>query len=281
MALTADTTKQSAGKQLIAPQIADAIRIFAGSYSQIGSRDHGTAAKVGAAAPFASEAGAIATGFNSKGNTLGSVATSPVPEAELDVGGQIVKDLTCAGLAGTKADVMRLVYATDDATFTLVRPATLAQVVGVVTRFVSGTVCDVLFLGIEALVALGLAGGGAETKLLAVISGASGGGGTFATGIEMQGHGRITGVYGTVVEPLVGGGASLSVNLEIRGTNVTGGVIPWVLAAAAGSKKAGTAVTAANVFSNGSLIDVEIAESTVSTAGIMAVYANILREPGL
>ena len=58
-------------------------------------------------------------------------------------------------------------------------------------------------------------------------------------------------------------------------------MIEWLLANAAGVKKAGTAVTALNVFSHGSLIDVEVVENSASSAGLMGIYANVLREPGL
>jgi len=86
-----------------------------------------------------------------------------------------------------------------------------------------------------------------------------------------------------VIDTLVGAGADLDVNLEVDGTNLTGGVIEWVLADSNGDKKAGTAVTddGANLFHQGDLIDVEVAMNTASTAGLMGIYAEVLAQPGL
>lgn len=67
-----------------------------------------------------------------------------------------------------------------------------------------------------------------------------------------------------------GAGATMSLNLEIGATNVTGGVVNPTLAntATLGQLVAGTAVTAANVGTNASTLSIEVAAGgTIFTAG--------------
>jgi hypothetical protein len=153
--------------------------------------------------------------------------------------------------------------------------------VGRIIAWRTSTYCDVLCWGVVGTDILSLAGQAQYCWLVGVVSGIAAAGGNVATGIVAPHHGKILQVYGIVVQALAGAGADISYNLEIGGTNVTGGVVNVVLASAQGAKIAGTAVTAENVFHEGDLIDIEVAVATASTAGLVGIYAEIEKGLGL
>ncbi|ANS05693.1 hypothetical protein [uncultured Mediterranean phage] len=277
MALSANATYTIRDTKQVAVQGLEAEEFYNGSLLQVHSRSH--ADNGGRAEAWILEDGAIPMGFATT-RTTGD--TSELVEATMDLAGRVIKVLAVTGLAGTVADNMRLVYASDDGTFTLTRAA-MDHPVGIVSKFSTATVADVLFFSFETLCAIGMAGAGRGALWnLGTISGIVSTG-NLLTGIEAPCHGRITSVYGIVLEPQTDADADGDINLEIEGTNVTGGVIEWVTADAIGAKKAGTAITAEDVFHEGDLIDVECVENTAGTAadGYMTIYANVLTEPGL
>ena len=281
MALATDQVYDVTPAQLVNPEIVNTDRVFGGSYVMLGSFDHATAADRGRVQAWNDEEGAIPFCFSIKGDTTGDTTLADPPDSNLDIFPRIIKGLAVAALVGNITDVSRLVYATDDNTFTITRPALTAPL-GIIVASVSAAAADVLFFGADTMMAMALAGQGLTTWHLGTISGNVSGSGNGATGIEAPHRGRILSVYGSIITNLNGGGADLDINLEIGGANVTGGVIPWLLADAQGAKKAGSAVTddGANLFHQGDLIDIEIAMNTASTDGYMAVYANVLCEPG-
>ena len=282
MALATDQVYDVTPAQLVNPEIVNTDRVFGGSYVMLGSFDHATVADRGRVQAWNDEEGAIPFCFSIKGDTTGDTTLADPPDSNLDIFPRIIKGLPVAALVGNITDVSRLVYATDDNTFTITRPALTAPL-GIIVASVSAAAADVLFFGADTMISMALAGQGLTTWHLGTISGNVSGSGNGATGIEAPHRGRILSVYGSIITNLNGGGADLDINLEIGGTNVTGGVIPWLLADAQGAKKAGSAVTddGNNLFHQGDLIDIEIAMNTASTAGLMAVYANVLCEPGL
>lgn len=73
----------------------------------------------------------------------------------------------------------------------------------------------------------------------------------------------------------VGVGGTMLLNAEIDGTNVTGGVVTVATGDAVGAVKAGTAITAANTFSPGSVLDIEAATVTAMTAGEFTLELDI------
>lgn len=281
MALATDQVYDVTPAQLVNPEIVNTDRVFGGSYVMLGSFDHATVADRGRVQAWNDEEGAIPFCFSIKGDTTGDTTVADPPDSNLDIFPRIIKGLPVAALVGNITDVSRLVYATDDNTFTITRPALTAPL-GIIVASVSAAAADVLFFGADTMISMALAGQGLTTWHLGTISGNVSGSGNGATGIEAPHRGRILSVYGSIITNLNGGGADLDINLEIGGTNVTGGVIPWLLADAQGAKKAGSAVTddGNNLFHQGDLIDIEIAMNTASTDGYMAVYANVLCEPG-
>lgn len=281
MALSANASYTIRDNKRIAVEAFNAAEIYNGAYLMGGSRDHATANLPGRVRAFNDEAGAIPLGFATQRAT-GNTSASPIVEAEVDLAGRVMKNIAVTGLAGTVADNFRLVYMTDDATFTLTRP-TLGHPIGVVTRWLSATNADVYFFGFGELCAIGMGGAAKRRELLCLVT-AGATTGNVATGILCPSHGRILSVYGIVVVDATDADVQQDINLEIDGTNVTGGVVTWLFSDAVGAKKAGTAVTALNVFNEGSLIDVETTATVAGTTadpGLMAIYADVLVEPGL
>jgi hypothetical protein len=278
MALTADTTRRTAGAGSHDGEIVNAAVCYAGGYAMQGSPSHATAATRGRIQPWNDEVGAIPFGRIQKGGT-GATAANPIPRASNDLEAHILKAIAVTGVTAI-GDVGRVVYMTDDNTLTLARP-TYGLPVGRIIAWRATTSCDVLFWGVIGTDILALAGAAQDRWLLGVVTGIAAAGGDVATGIVAPYHGKINAVYGIVAAALVGAGADISYNLEINGTNVTGGVIQCLLAGGTGTKNAGTAITAENVFHEGDLIDIEVAVGTASTGGLVAIYAEVERLLGL
>ena len=278
MALAANGTAVLRESAQIAMQAVNAAAIYNQARVMGGDRSHATPGRVG---PCAAADGEIPLGRATSRQT-GDTGATPIVEATVDTQPYVAKNIAVTGLAGTYADNLRKVYQVDDLALTIVKPASNALPVGVISRFISATNADVYFFGFDALCAIALAGGGQTTMLVGIVNGVESAG-NHATGIVMSGHGRILAVYGVVFEPITDADATATINLEIGGTNVTGGVITWATADVLGDNKAGTAVTAANVFHDGDLLDIEVAAGTAGTAadGYMAVYATIEWELGL
>lgn len=210
--------------------------------------------------------------------TSGDLTASPIPRVDVPIEGHIFR-LAVTGLAGDRTDNLRKVYATDDDTFTLTKPASVAKPVGVVHAYFDSSEADVYIFGMYEQIMFSMSGADTRTELLAVITGVFSSGGNAATGIVMPYHGRLESVYGVVVEALTGSSPDLDINLELdtsgTPTNVTGGVISWTDASAIGAKIAGSAITAENRFHRGDLLDIEVAVNTAGTGGLLAIYGVI------
>lgn len=266
----------------IGPQVVNAAVLFPGAYQCINNRDHGTAASVGRAAPYTSSANQTPAGFQRANTATGDTAATPIPRANLWVGPVIVKSLAVTGLAGTFADTGRLIYATADDTFTFTRTDPDIAI-GIVTDFQTSALATVRFFSYAELAILAMAGGGKAACPIALISAGSVTG-NIVTSWLAPCHGTITEVSGQVSIEATDADVNLSVNLEIGGTNVTGGVVTIAFDSAIGVKLAGTAVTAANVFHAGDAIDVEVVANTAGTLtdpGLTTIWMVYLMEPGL
>lgn len=282
MARTADVfNEDTKGQPLgsMALPIAAASVAYEGSYLQVGRSFHGTAAIRGDLAPYNDEIGAVPVGLCHQGGTGVTAATV---FGAFDPRGQLRK-VAVTGATAQATDAMRWVYGSDDGTWTLTRPSALAMPLGVVWEYVSGTTCWVYFLSFGELLCLQASGAAGEDVLLGVVTeGAATG--NMLTGIRLSGHGLITACYGIVTEDATDADVVQTINLEIGGVDVTGGVITWAFGDAIGTKLAGTAITAANRFHDGDLLDVETVATVAGTAaavGKLSVYATIVREPGL
>ena len=267
---------------IIGPQVVNSSVLYAGGFQSVNSRDHGTAASVGRVQPYSSSSNQIPAGFQRAANTTGDTAATPIPRSNLWVGPVIVKSLAITGLAGTFADVGRLFYATTDNDFTLTRTDPDIAL-GIITDFQTSSVATARFFSMAELAILAMAGTGQAACPIALISAGSVTG-NIVTSWLAPCHGRITEVSGQVLIEATDADVDLLVNLEIGGTNVTGGVVNILFNSAIGVKLAGTAVTAANVFHAGDAIDVEVVASvagTLTDPGLTTIWMVYLMEPGL
>lgn len=280
MALSANGTAVVKAPHTLALEAVNAAEIYNQAFLMLGAASHATAAVRGRARAFNDENGAIPLGFSMARKT-GDTSASPIVSAEVDLQGRIHANVAVTALTGDVTDVGKVVYLTDDNTFTLTRP-TLGHPIGVVSRWISATNADVYVFGFDALCAIGLAGAARDTVFLGTVNGVESAG-NHVTGWVAPYHGRIISCYGIVFEPITDVDATATFNLEIAAVDVTGGVITWATADVLGDKKAGTAITALNTFHQGDLIDVECAAGTAGTAadGYMNIFATVEKDLGL
>lgn len=278
--LTSDKTNTRVrGREKAQLPIVPGVTAFAGGLQALIAPTHPTAALRGRIRPWTGSDHEAPIGVLVEGNSF-TDPSSVVPPTDgiVDTSGRRML-ISIAGVS-SQAQAGALVYAMDDATYTLT-PPTKRMPIGMVLRHETGTMAEVLFFTpIEALLA-SMAGFGRETVLLGVISGAFSASGDGATDIAAPNHARILRTFGIVTSPLTGAGASLSIQLRIGATLVTGGVISWTVAAGVGAKLAGTPVTADNEYHEGDLIDIAVTVTTAGTGGLLAVYAEVERLPGI
>jgi len=209
-------------------------------------------------------AGHIPIGYMSgPGN---SVVGDGTLKAQVNLRGDVLKSQTVTGAAAATDNFAEL-YATDDNTFTLTRPADDAAVVGIVLFWRTGTTCDILLLNVHASVALGLAGGNKRRIHIGSVSSAALEGTSavnLLTSYVLWGHGLIVDFIAIAdgFDASYAAGTQ-TVNLELAGTNLTGGVLTLDAtgidsAADKALVKSATAITAANEFHDGDVMDVEL-----------------------
>lgn len=270
-------------------QIRNASVVYHGAMAALGSPTHATSANRGRISPFTGAAGEIPVGLILPGPNVdrdgytGDTSESPVPDAEVAIGGGVLEDVGVAGASAVTDCVGSLVYLNDtdnpSADLTLTRP-TRGVPQGIVVAYRSGDNCDVYLFSMAEIYIIGLTGNGQELMHLGHFDANTVANGDLRTAIPMPFRGRFLEVFAMIDEAVAGAGATASINLEIDGTNVTGGVVTVAENDAKGTKKAGTAITAANVFSEGSTVDVEAASVTDASAGSFDLYAIVERLPG-
>lgn len=255
---------------------------------------HGTAASRGRVKPAAFTAGEFIFGRWGQGKTTGDTSASVMQTGQVQIDDQVVGPVTCAGLASSEfqRDTLEYVYCGDDNmhdALTLTRPtsSTVGAVndrpVGLVWGGYSATQCYVLMFGFRTRMLMDMCGGPIQTWCLGAVGAETPSAQNLLTGIVMPFRGRFIEVFTVCVNASTDADWAQLLNLEIDGTNVTGGVVTMATADAQGDKQAGTAITAANEFSAGSLIDVEAATVTAGTAnnGLYNLYVRVEMRLGL
>lgn len=283
MAATADVERIVRADRRATPQLVNSAQVFSGALLALKAKDFATAASRGRAQAYAAAADDIPLGFKIEAVQTGDTTASPITRTIADLEPRIMRTVPVTGLAGTFADVGQQVFASDDATFTLTRP-TRGLPFGVIVDFEDGTNATVFFFGFETLCVLALAGSGKELWNLGMISAERTASGNVLTGIVAPHKGRFVNFYGIVARDATDADVDQDLNLEIDGVDVTGGVIEYLFSDATGVKKQGTAITALNIFHEGSLIDVDSVVNTAGTAadpGAMNLYAEIEMDLGL
>lgn len=276
MALSRDTFYVERTDTKLGPVVKSGSVIYGGALLALGHPTHGTSGNRGVAYPFNDEAGAIPLGFADQPLTGDGTL-----RASIEAGGRIRK-VAVTGSSSAAASNGKWVFATDDGTFTLTK-TTPNIPVGIVVDWVQSTTCWVYFLSFGELLGIQAAGGIHRTMLLSIVT-AGAATGNVATGFVAPCHGLITEVFGIVIVEPTDADVVQTINLEIGGTNVTGGVVVFQFDSAVGAKIAGSAVTAANEFREGDLIDTETVATvagTVADPGLIAIYAGYDIQPGL
>lgn len=283
MALSADKTRTMRGLRQLAIRMANGVTGYGGGYAGLRGPNHGTSQ--GDADSFDDENGMIPLGGFLQRQKVGDTSASPAPEAEIGgVSGpddRVLIEETVTG-AAAQTDVGKMVYLTDDDTLTLTRP-TLGIPIGVIVRWHTSTTCDVYLFDFGTLCAIALGGSGQDIWNLGTFDANTLAAGNIRTGIAAPYHGEFLEFYAIVDVALASSGDFADLNLEIGGTDVTGGVITLTAPVAKGVKVAGTAITAAAVFHEGDLIDIEVATSPFAdlTAGSFTLYATVKRHLGV
>lgn len=279
MALSANKLRTLRSALDLAFKVKDAHQTYAGSLAALAGPDHPTAADRGYGRVWSGAAGEIPLGGFVQRKVKGDTAATPVKEMEVR---SVAEDFIAERIAVTGAaaitDVGKPVYWSDDDTLTLTRP-TRGIPAGVIVRWHTSTTSDVFIFGFATLCAIGLGGAGQELVYLGHYDADSVATGDLRTGLPLQYRGKILNVFAMVDKAITGAGGTAAINLEIDGTNITGGVVTVSTAAGGtkGAKLSGTAVTAANVFSEAALLDVEAATVTDMTGGSFDLYMEVER----
>jgi hypothetical protein len=273
-ALSADTPRDASLVSGTTAQVINGDVAYLGGIAALCTSSHGTSASRGRTEPFSGVAGQIPAGFFSQASRTGDTSASPPTATAVDLQDQRVNLVAVTGLAGTVADNYKLVYATTDNDLTLTRPsAPNGNPVGIVIQFRTSALADVVMYGLITQLAISMGGGTRRVWTIGSINSYRASSGNIMTSVTAPCHGRILAVSAQCVEANTDADVSSTVNLEINGTNVTGGVVTLAFGDAEGDKKSGTAVTAENVFHEGDLIDVELAVGTAGTNTDPGLYA--------
>jgi len=275
---TADLSRDHRDAGTLNHQITNAVVMYGGARAAL--------VAAGRVSTWTGVAGDTPVGFWGDSKMTGDTSATPIVNGRVYAAGQIVNDCPVAGtLAGTIADHQKFVYATTDVTFTITRPAAPNRTpVGIIETYKTTTTADVYFFSRVEMLQMALAGSNVRTICLGQINTNITASGNLKTGIVMSGHGKILDTYAICTRGQTDADADVDANLEIGGTNVTGGVIELITADVLAEKKSGTAITAANEFHDGDLLDVE---GTMNTAGTIDdpgeydLYITVEYLPGL
>lgn len=275
------TTRDGKTLNALAFEVLNAEVVWPGEFQAVGGPTHGTAAAQGRQDRFTGAAGEIPVGFPNDKVTGDTTPPSTGKILGTNDVRCMVRRIPCT-LTGDRTDVGKVVYMTDGNAWTTTRP-TLGIPYGIVVEPISSTEAWIMNFSFEVLCALALCGSGSTTWFLGLMT-AGAATGNVATGIVAPFHGKILNFYGIVVVEATDADVVHAINLEIGGTNVTGGALAWDFDDAVGQKNSATAITAANEFHEGDLIDVETTASvagTVADPGLLALYVDVEAMPGL
>lgn len=270
--------------------------VFDGALASVCTFDHGTSGNIGRTKPYAKAAGEFLVGYTdtphqvaqaggSAVSVAGDTSASPPPTAGLALEDTIHESVAVNGVTA-RTDWGTPVYSSTDnlrTDLTLTRPADPAEAAGIVWKFKASGVADVLIFGLRTRLAMQNPGQRFDLHL-GHIDWVTSANGNIRTGIIAPCHARILSVYAMIDIAPTGSSGSAAYNLEIGGTNVTGGAVTISTAATGtkGQKVEGTAVTAENIIHAGDAIDVEAASvATTRTTGTFDLYARCERLLGL
>lgn len=279
-AISSNVIQKTRGDVTESLLVLEGVTTHKGAFIKGNGETHGTSAHQGRVEDYDTDNGGIPLGLADIGKTGDE---SEVVEEVVSLESAILEQVTVTGVTG-QADVFKRAYWTNNNPndLTLTKPDAVGGW-GVIVRYHSGTTCDVIQPSFLGMYIASLGGGGADLMALGSFDVTIAASANLATGLVAPYHGRFTDFYAVIDgADLVGASGDVDINLEIGGTNVTGGVISLLIGApTAGTKVAGTAITAANTFHAGDLIDIEAVVNTAFTTGRVNLYATVEKLPGL
>jgi hypothetical protein len=157
MAISADTIRpgfDNQGRESFV--VASGVTIYAGSYVALAGPGHASAGYLVKYLP--DTANLIPLGFS-----LQNVVGDGVKTCSVNMAGGVLKGITVGGVTGNITDVGKVVYLSDDGTFTVTAPTTGQRRarLGFIVRFVTPTTFDVMCFSAAQLGVLYAATGGA------------------------------------------------------------------------------------------------------------------------
>ena len=289
MAATRDLTVPHSARTRYTFEVADTRTVFAAAMAALCTARHATVARAGRVEAFSGAKGQFPLGLVQDSEsvdgtgTVGDVAADIPPKVAVGIDEAEIVNVAVTGLANTAADRGQIVYMSADDTYTLTRPTR-----GIPMGFVvdagqeDGMAKVAMFSAFERAV-LCLAGSGRTILNLGSLNMTLGGSQNLRTGIILPFAGKFGVPYAIVDEAPTGAAGTGTINLEVDGVNVGGGVVTVATGDAVGDKKTGTALTGdgTETFAEGSLLDVEFTFGTVMTAGRVDLYVPVEFSLGL
>ena len=271
MGLTATAKTAFAGRTEQRGIIEDTVQIFGGALVSL-------ATLTGEVDNHDNAAGYLPMGYATSTAT-GTTANDAF--SSINVNGDYMRLVAVAG-ASALTDVGSLVYATDENTLTLTRASTFAAPIGFISFFFNSTTFHVKLFSLGESAALAAAGGSKQVKYLGRVDLTTLPTGNVKAGLTLFGRGKITGFY-TITEVVTADAdADATLNLEIDGVNLTGGVITLGDTgdpqpgsgdtAVLGARINASSITAANTFGDGSSLDIESVLTNAYATGEVGVY---------
>lgn len=295
MAASAKVEENSRGLSVLRKQVANAAVIYHRAKIALRGPSHATSASIGYVAPFAAAAGNIPLGpanphkvpeaGGSDTSVTGNTSASPKPTAGVEnlEGGYVLENKAVTGFAA-KANEGQWVYLSDDDTLTLTRPA-IGIPVGLSWNYRSSGYGDVVMFDMQTMLAIAAAGCAIGIVPIGTYLFSNTADGNLRTGIPLQGHGKIINWFVMISDPIVGSGGTVTLNLELGGTNVTDGtiVVSTAVGGTLGTKLVPTTPPSAeNEFHEGTLLDVECASAGgTRTSGMWDAFLIVEWQPGL
>lgn len=285
MAALSDNTRYTTHEPgRINPEVFNAEVLYAGAYVSIGNQNHATSEAPGRVEAWSSAAGRTPSGWSQTKKT-GDTSASPIVRGNIDTGARIAL-AAVTGLTGDETDVMKLVYASTDADFTLTRPSAPTMPIGFVADWKSSTQAYVEFFSQRELLILSLAGN--QRRLLCLGSIVAEAGATNADllkGYVATYHGFVTDYFLVCVSAPADADVAGPVTLEIDGTDLNFATSnPTIdFSDTLGLKISGSGALTATAFHEGSLFDIEADFTAAGTVGdgIYNVYVDTICLPGL
>lgn len=221
---------------------------------------------------------------NAKGDNL-AVIGNGTDSVEWTTRENLLDDNVAIAGIGSKADIHKPVYPSDNQTLSITAPA-VGTPNGFVSDWISGTTGDLQLFSREGAVLLGLLGGAKSREVMNISSKALEAAAATVIGrFTATNRGRITGLYAVLSADDAGTVAGdVDLNLQIGGVDVTGGVLPLAFGDTQGTKISAPAITALNVFNGGQDITLEIGVSTTpfttEQLSLYHIYIEIEHLPG-